>query len=149
MSRIQPGSKVVMHFTISLRNGVEVMTSTEDEPLHLHLGKHELPNGLEMALWGLRAGEEQSIELTPEQAWGNHNPQSIHRLSRKDFPHQEPLQTGLILSFQMPDGNEIPGRIIEISDEEVSVDFNHPLAGQSIVFQAKIISVDNSELSDD
>ena len=149
MQRIQPGSRVVLHFRVEQEDGSTALESTDDDPLELTLGEGVLPGGLEMALWGLTENAEQSIQLTPEQAWGRYDPQKIHSLSRADFAHLNDLSPGSFLSFTTPDGEEYPGRIISIEDDAVTVDFNHPLAGHSIRFWARIISVDNTGLKED
>ncbi|HIE55297.1 MAG TPA: peptidylprolyl isomerase, partial [Chromatiaceae bacterium] len=101
---IQPGSRVKIHFTLSLEDGTEALSTLEEEPLECVLGDGTLREGMEMALYGLRAGEEQLITLSPEQGWGSRDPELVHNLPRSDFPQEMSLQPGLTIAFDTRDG---------------------------------------------
>ncbi len=143
-----PGSRVSLHFSLSLTDGTPAF-DTEDEPLSCTLGDGTLLPGLELALYGLRAGEEQTLTLTPEQAWGERQQELIKDMPRGDFPAQADLEPGQILAFSLPDGEETMGTVLAVEDDKVLVDFNHPLSGQDVVFYAKMLEVDNSGIADD
>ena len=95
--------------------------------------------GFESTLIGLENGDEREFTIPPEEAFGQHNPQNVQRVDRSNFDQQE-LEVGAMFSFQNGDG-ELPGVIIEFEDEEILVDFNHPLAGKNIIFQVKIMDI--------
>ena len=95
--------------------------------------------GFESTLMGLENGDEREFTIPPEEAFGQHNPQNVQRVDRSNFDQQE-LEVGAMFSFQNGDG-ELPGVIIEFEDEEILVDFNHPLAGKNIIFQVKIMDI--------
>jgi len=138
---IQPGSRVKIHFTLSLEDGTEALSTLEEEPLECVLGDGTLREGMEMALYGLRAGEEQLITLSPEQGWGSRDPQLIHNLPRSDFPQEMSLQPGLTIAFDSRDGEEMAGTILSLDAQQVEVDFNHPLAGRNVLFWVKVLEV--------
>jgi len=138
---IQPGSRVKIHFTLSLEDGTEALSTLEEEPLECVLGDGTLREGMEMALYGLRAGEEQLITLSPEQGWGSRDPELIHNLPRSDFPQEMSLQPGLTIAFDSRDGEEMAGTILSLDAQQVEVDFNHPLAGRNVLFWVKVLEV--------
>ena len=95
--------------------------------------------GIESTLIGLVNGDEREFTIPPEQAFGQHNPQNVQAVERGNFD-QEELELGAMFSFQNGDG-ELPGVIVDVDDNEVMIDFNHPLAGKNIIFQVKIIDI--------
>jgi FKBP-type peptidyl-prolyl cis-trans isomerase SlpA len=147
-SEAMPGSTISLHFRLSLTDGTEAF-DTGDEPLTCTLGDGTLLPGLELALYGLRAGEEQTLTLTPEQAWGERSDELLKEMPRSDFPADSELEAGQILAFSLPDGEETMGTVLTVEDDSVLVDFNHPLSGQDVVFQAKMLEVDNSAIPAD
>ncbi len=140
-AEIGPGSRVKIHFTLRLEDGTEALSTLNEEPLECVLGDGTLREGMEMALYGLREGDEQTITLTPEQGWGAHDPALIHHLPRSDFPAGLELQPGQIIAFESSGGEELPGAILALDDQQVEVDFNHPLAGRNVVFWVRVLEV--------
>jgi len=138
---IQNGSEVLMHFTITLEDGTIADSTAGEEPLRFVMGDQTLIEGLELALYGLKAGDKQSLKIDPENAYGYPDPDNVHAMSRDDFPDDMGLAKGVILAFATPDGEEYPGTVIDVSDSQVTVDFNHPLAGHEITFDVEILEV--------
>jgi FKBP-type peptidyl-prolyl cis-trans isomerase SlpA len=148
MEELMPGSIVTLHFSLQLTDGTEAF-NTHDEPLNCELGDGTLLPGLELALYGLRVDDEQTLTLTPEQAWGERSPELLKEIPLANFPEEQNLQPGQVLAFSLPDGDETTGTILAINDESVRIDFNHPLSGHDVVFSAKIIAIDNSGIPQD
>ena len=142
---IYHGSEVLMHFTITLEDGTVAESTEGEEPLRFVMGDETLIEGLELALFGLKAGDKQSLKIGPETAYGFPDPENLQIMSRADFPDDMDLKPGLIISFALPDGEEYPGAIIEVNDDQVTVDFNHPLAGHEIQFDVEILEVKGGE----
>jgi len=138
---IQPGSEVVMHYCITLEDGTIADQTSGDDSLSFNMGDGTLVEGLEHAIYGLRAGEHQSIIIGPEHAFGYSDESNIHEMSRTEFPAEMPLEAGTIIAFDTPSGEEVPGMIREVEGDVVRVDFNHPLAGHTITFDVNILSV--------
>jgi len=138
---IQHGSEVLMHFTITLEDGTVADSTEGEEPLRFVMGDQTLNEGLELALYGLKAGDKQSLRIDPENAYGYPDPENIHAMSRGDFPPDMELARGVIVAFATPDGEEFPGMVMEVGDTQVTVDFNHPLAGHEITFDVEILEV--------
>ena len=141
-SEIMPGSQVSLHLSLSLPDGTEAVSTFGEEPLSLVMGDGTLLPGMEMALYGLSAGDEQTLTLEPHQAYGFHDEQMTHELPRSDFGDHEP-EAGHIMAFATPGGDETPGLVLEVHDDKVKVDFNHPLAGREVVFRVQVLEVAN------
>jgi FKBP-type peptidyl-prolyl cis-trans isomerase SlpA len=140
--RIDAGARVTLHFAILLDSGEEIDTTRRGKPATFVMGDGSLLPGFEEALLGMRAGDDAQIELAPEQAFGQHRRENVQLIRRERFSEVE-LEPGLIVSFAAADG-ELPGVIRRIFDETVEIDFNHPLAGRSIVFDVSIIAVEDA-----
>jgi FKBP-type peptidyl-prolyl cis-trans isomerase SlpA len=141
---INMNSLILMHYSIALNNGSIIESSFDNEPIEISMGKGDITEGMELALFGLKEGETQTLTLTPEQGFGLRDEGNIHDMPRSDFPADLPLETGLSYSFESPQGDDIPGTVIDVKNDMVTVDFNHPLAGQEIIFHVNILGVNNS-----
>lgn len=141
--QITIGSSVTMHFSLALADGMQIESSFEDQPVEFVLGDGSLDKGLELALIGLRAGEHQKLTLMPGQAFGERDESAIQTLPTSRFPADMDLEVGQIIGFTGENGEEIAAAIVAIEDEEVTVDFNHPLAGREIDFEVEILNVEN------
>ncbi|KUJ79656.1 peptidylprolyl isomerase [Microbulbifer flavimaris] len=133
-------SRVTLHFSLKLDDGSEVDTTFKGDPASFTVGDGSLLPGFEKALFGLQAGDEAEIEIPPEVGFGQRNPSNIQKVRRDHFSPDLELEPGLVVSFDNGSG-ELPGVIREVGDDEVTVDFNHPLAGQTLNFHVKIIEV--------
>lgn len=130
-----------MHFSLTLEDGTVAENSFDGEPLEFTMGDGTLSEGLELGLYGMRPGDEESLTMSPEQTFGFHDPDNIHEMSPQDFDPGILLEIGMIIGFTMPTGDEVPGMIKAISTESVVVDFNHPLAGHDLLYSVKILNV--------
>nr|WP_299246155.1 FKBP-type peptidyl-prolyl cis-trans isomerase [uncultured Halomonas sp.] len=138
--RINEGMEVTLHFTLKLEDGTVVDSTRDKQPATFQVGDGNLPPGFEAPLTGLTDGETGSYTISPEHAFGQHNPQNVQRIPRESFENAE-LEEGLVMSFADAAGGEVPGVIAEIDDKHVEVDFNHPLAGRTLTFEVEVIEV--------
>ena len=137
--QIETGMSVTLHFSLVLEDGHIIDSNFESEPATFSVGDGNLLPGFESTLMGLVNGDEREFTIPPEQAFGQHNPQNVQAVERGNFD-QEELELGAMFSFQNGDG-ELPGVIVDVDDNEVVIDFNHPLAGKNIIFHVKIIDI--------
>ena len=140
-ARIAPGARVRMHYEIRLEDGTVAESSFGGEPLEFTVGDGTLVEGLEQALMGLAGGERRTVRVGPEQAFGYRVEDYVHELPRADFPPDMELAPGLIVGFATPGGEEVPGAIVEVGEERVKVDFNHPLAGHELALTVEVLEV--------
>ncbi len=143
MTTVVKGAQVVLHFALALdESSKNVIDSTfEAEPAKLVIGDGNLPKGFEQCLYGMRTGECKSCQVLPEDAFGQPDPNNIQIMNKEQFKEIN-LEEGLVVSFENAEGDETIGVIKTINDnEEVIIDFNHPLAGKTLYFRAKIIDI--------
>jgi len=140
---IQPGSRACFHYSITLEDGTVADSSFDEEPIEIQLGDGQLHECLEMALIGLKEGEEQTIAIDPDQGFGYRDPDAVHKMPRSEFPEGMKPEQGQIISLVAPTGEEIPASIIAVDDEAITVDLNHPLAGHILTFRTRIFSIDS------
>lgn len=139
---IGPNSKVTMHFSLSLEDGTLVdSTFGTDEPLSFTMGDGTLIAGLEHAVIGLTAGDQQSLNIGPDAGFGYRDESAIQEMKRESFNRDLELKPGVVIEFDSPSGIKVPGTVLEVSDEAVKVDFSHPLAGRSVIFNVEILDV--------
>lgn len=143
---IEDGSRVSLHFSLSLGNGDVIDSNFDKQPASFRLGDGSMLPGFEAKLLGLKAGDEIESILQPEQAFGEVNPQNMHRFPIAKFKNmlEDELiatEVGTVVSFKDAGGFDLPGVVASISDATVVVDFNHPLAGKKILFKASIETV--------
>lgn len=149
-SQIQPGSRVRLHLAIKLADGTVAESTFDAEPLDIVIGDGTLVRGLEVALYGMRVGQRQTLTLHPDQAYGARDPEAVGWLPRMQFPVDMEIQPGTLIGFEGPGGEEIAALILAVEADRVQVDFNHPLAGKPIVFESEILAVEPpSELPDE
>lgn len=144
MSEIERNSRVTFHYRLGLTNDEVFEDNFDEEPMTVDLGCGEMAEGLELALIGLREGDEQTIDIGPDLAFGYPDETLMRVIPRAEFDTRFDLEVGLIIEFSTDTGETLPGTIAEFDDLAVTVDLNHPLAGQTIRYSVKIIAVDNS-----
>ena len=141
--KIQMGSRISLHFALLMPSGEEIDTTRRGKPASLTLGDGNLLPGFEEVLLGLSAGDDAQLVIPAEQAFGERVEANVRLLAKTlfaEFNSEEPLEPGLVVSFQAPDG-ELPGVVKAVYDDTVQVDFNHPLSGSDITFDVSILSV--------
>ena len=139
---IAEGTRVTLHFSVGLSGGKTIDSTFDGDPATFTVGDGNLLEGFEQSLFGLIAGDKKTFTIAPENGFGQHNPQNIQIIAREHFADDVTLEKGLVLSFSDAQNTELPGVVLEFDDKEVSVDFNHPLAGKDVEFSVEIITVE-------
>ncbi len=143
MGMIERNSRVTLFYRIGLTDDQVLEDNFDDEPMTVTLGCGEMAEGLELALIGLKAGDEQTIDIGPDLAFGYIDETLFRALARTEFDSDIELEPGLIIEFVTGEGETLPGTILDFNDSEVRVDLNHPLAGQTVRYSVKIVAVDD------
>lgn len=144
MNAIERGSKVTLHFALKLAGGDIVDSTFDKNPATFTLGDGNLLAGFENKLLGLRKGERKQFTVSPEEAFGQPNPNNVQHFKRGDFDPAMELYEGLVISFADASKAELPGVVTRFDTETVVVDFNHPLAGRVIYFEVEILDVQSA-----
>ena len=139
---IDKGTRVKLHFALKFEDGETVDTTFDKEPATLEIGDENLPENFEAYLMGLKAGDRETFEVPPENAFGQHNPSNVQTFKRHEFSADMVLEPGVMISFADARQSELPGVVSRVEGDQVDVDFNHPLAGRTLVFEVEIIDVE-------
>ncbi|HDN50427.1 MAG TPA: FKBP-type peptidyl-prolyl cis-trans isomerase [Thermoplasmatales archaeon] len=140
--KIKKGDTVTVEYTGMLEDGT-VFDSTEKqgELLTFEVGAGQLIQGFENAVIGMEEGEEKEITLQPSEAYGDINPQLIESIERDQLALEEEPEVGMVLIMKTPDGHEFPAIITDVSEDAITIDFNHPLAGKAVQFKIKVVGI--------
>ncbi len=136
------GSKAKVHYTGKLNDGTVFDSSKEREPLEFVIGEGQVIPGFEKAVEGLAPGESTTTKIPADEAYGPRNEEMIVKIDRKDLPKGEKPKVGDTLTGQSPDGQTTHAKVTEISDQEITVDANHQLAGKDLTFEIELVSVE-------
>jgi len=143
---ISEGTRVTLNFALVLDDGSEIDSNFEKEPASFSVGDGSLLPGFERALFGLKSGDEATLEILPEEGFGQPNDNNLQTIKRDQFDIESELEAGMVFSFADAAGGELPGVVKTFDADEVTVDFNHPLAGRTLSFRVAIHNVEVAEL---
>lgn len=138
---ISIGSKVTMHFTIKLTDNTVAETTKKGDPSVFTMTEESLGDPVESQLVGKKAGDKVRVELTPEQGYGEVDESNIYQFPKEQFSKDVEPKIGDIFAFEKPSGEEVPGVITAVGDDQIKVDFNHPLAGKNLLIELEIVAV--------
>ena len=138
---IENGRSVSVEYTLKLDDGTTVDTNVGEEPLIYQHGNNEILPALEEALLGQAVGDSKQVKLTAEQGYGPVNPDAYQEVPVEEVP-EEARVVGTLLVATTPEGEQQPIRVHELKQETVVLDFNHPLAGEALNFDVKIVAVE-------
>lgn len=141
MTEVKTGDKVRIHYTGTLSDG-EVFDSSEGrDPLEFTVGSGQIIPGLDAAMPGMSVGEKKTVDVPVDQAYGAVNPEARQAVPRADIPDDIPLEPGTQLQVQTPQGQVMPVTVFEVSEEQVVLDANHPLAGRDLTFAIELVEI--------
>ena len=141
--QVENGNTVSVHYRGTLNDGTEFDSShSRGDPLSFQVGSGQMINGFDAALPGMAIGETKSITLTPDQAYGESNPEAITDVPKESFPPGFNFQVDAMVQGQNDMGQPVVGTINEVKDEAVTIDFNHPMAGKDLNFEIELVSID-------
>ena len=137
---IQTGSMVAFDYTLTDESGTVIDSSKGKEPMHYVHGKGQIIPGLEKELAGMPVGGEKKVTVKPEDGYGPINPQAFQEIPKDKLP-PDALKVGTVLTATGPQGQSVPVRVHEVKENTVIMDFNHPLAGKTMLFAVKITEI--------
>ncbi|MBI4145278.1 peptidylprolyl isomerase [Candidatus Woesearchaeota archaeon] len=135
------GDTVKVEYTGTLDNGAQFDTSVGKEPITFKLGSGEVIPGFENALEGMSVGQEKTVDIVPEQAYGPHHAQLVQEVPKDKFPPNVELKKGIIITLKAPTGQTLMAKVADLKGEKVTLDLNHPLAGQTLHFKVKLVGI--------
>jgi len=142
MKTVESGTKVSLHYRGTFNDGTEFDSSHDrGEPITCEVGSGNLISGFESALGGMSEGETKSVTLSPEDAYGEINPDAIQEVPRTSFPEDFVLKEGATVYGTNSMGQEMMAKINAFDEESATLDFNHPMAGKTLNFEISVIEI--------
>lgn len=131
---------VSLAYTLTV-DGEEISRATQEEPMEYLHGYQEIVPGLEVALAGKKVGDRFSITLAPSDAYGDYDEENFEEIERSDIEDSDDLEIGMVLEVEDEDGFTYMAHVAEISGNTVTLDFNPPLAGKTLVYAVEVLDV--------
>jgi peptidylprolyl isomerase len=141
MQKPQAGDTVRVHYTGTLEDGTQFDSSRGADPLEFAMGQGQLIAGFEMAVAGLAPGESVTVTLAPEEAYGESDAEMVQEVPRRMMPEGVELEPGMVLQGQSDEGQVDNFTIVSLTEETVTLDANHPLAGKTLTFDIELVEI--------
>lgn len=139
--RAENGNKVKVTYVGHLEDGTVFAEAPANKPFEFVLGQGDVIQGFEEAVQGMAPGEEKTIQVPPERAFGFRQEAKVIPIKREQFPTEEPLTVGARVLVTDPSGARFPARVEAFDDTTVTLDLNHPLAGRRLEFRLQLLEV--------
>lgn len=144
MENAQEGNVVKVHYTGKLDDGTIFDSSEGREPLEFTLGSGQVIQGFEEAVTGMSVGETRSARVSADDAYGQRREDLLLEVDRQQIPENIDLAVGTQLQLQQGDGQTVPVTVAELGNDSVTLDANHPLAGQDLIFDLELVEVEEA-----
>ncbi len=141
MSVVKEHDIVKVHYTGKLTNGQIFDSSLEREPLEVTIGKGMLIPGFENAILEMKVNEKKTVEIAKEDAYGDIQKELFHEVKNEQLPQDVKPEIGMGLASKGQDGTEHQFRVVDVKDDHIVIDGNHPLAGQNLVFDLEVVEI--------
>ena len=141
MTQAKDGDTVKIHYTGRLQDGTEFDSSSDREPLQFSIGSGQVIQGFEEAVTGMAVGEKKTTQIPCEKAYGERNPSMVMVVDRQHVPPEIDPEVGQRLQVGSPDGQLLAVTIVEIGDENITLDANPPLAGEDLTFDIELVEI--------
>ncbi|HDI58957.1 MAG TPA: peptidylprolyl isomerase [Desulfobacteraceae bacterium] len=144
MEQVENGVFVSVEYTGTLSNGEVFDTSRDRQPLEVHMGAGRMIPGFEKALLGMTLNEKKTFTLEAEEAYGSRDDRLMREFPRSSAPPGAVPEVGQLVGLQTPDGQQIPAKIVKVDDQNITLDMNHPLAGESLTFEVEVVGISDT-----
>lgn len=141
MTQVKSGDTVRIHYTGTLTDGSTFDSSAGRDPLEFTVGSGQIIPGLDKAMPGMAVGEKKQVTVPADDAYGQPNPQAQQAVPRGEIPDHIPLDLGTQLQVQTPNGQEMQVTVVDVTEQEVTLDANHPLAGKDLTFDIELVEI--------
>ncbi len=144
MKKVEKGLFVSVDYKGTLQNGDVFDTSHGQQPLEVKVGAGQLITGFEHELMGMTLNEKKTFTLEPEEAYGQRIENLKRDVPRADFPPELTPRVGMMVGLQTPEGQQVPVQIVHLDDEKLTLDMNHPLAGETLNFEIEVVGISDT-----
>ncbi len=142
MTTAQTGNKVRVHYTGRLDDGQVFDSSEGGTPLAFTIGSGQVIPGFETGVLGMSPGDTKTVNIPCADAYGEHRDDGVMQVPRDEFPPDMPLAVGSSVQGQQQSGQQVTFTIVALTDAEVTLDANHPLAGKDLTFDLTLVSIE-------
>jgi peptidylprolyl isomerase len=144
LEKVENGTYISVEYTGTLGNGEVFDSSQGRQPLEVHMGAGQMIKGFEAQLIGMALNEKKVFTLLPEDAYGPRNADLMRSVPRSEVPPDMDVHVDMIVGLMTPQGNQVPARIVQLDDEQMTMDLNHPLAGESLTFEIEVVGISST-----
>lgn len=141
MTQVKNGDTVHIHYTGTLKDGTTFDSSEGRDPLAFEVGSGQVIPGLDVAIPGMSVGDKKTVAVPCDQAYGPVNPNMRQAVPRADIPAEIPTEVGTRLQMQTQTGQTVPVVVVEADENAITLDANHPLAGQDLTFDIELVDI--------
>ena len=141
MAQAKLGDTVKIHFTGKMQDDTVVETSQDRGPLEFKIGEGDVISGLEQGIIGMQVGDKKTLKISPEKAFGPPREELVVDLKKDDFPEGIKLAVGVHLNIQASDGQTYKVKVVDVKEDTITLDANHPLAGVTLIFDVELIEI--------
>jgi peptidylprolyl isomerase len=141
MNQVRDGDTVKIHYTGKLDDGTEFDTSLDDEPLEFTVGKQEVIPGMEQAVIGMAPGDSKTITIASDEAYGPYHDEMVLVVDRTEFPKEMEIEVDQQLSVMIEEDRSVIVTVTDVNDSTVTLDANHPLAGEDLTFDIQLVEI--------
>jgi peptidylprolyl isomerase len=139
--KVKEGDTIRVRYTGRLANGDVFDESPEGEPLEFHVGANQVIAGFDEGVRGMELGERRTVEIEPDEAYGQRVDALVNTVAREGMRLEQEPEVGMSLLMQLPDGNQIPLTVTDVTETHVTLDANHPLAGKKLIFEIELMEI--------
>ena len=141
MAEAMEGNTVRVHYTGKLDDGTVFDSSAGGDPLEFTIGQGQMIPGFERGVVGMELGETRTVIVAADQAYGVHRPDGVFEIDRSEIPTTIPLEVGMQLQATGPGGRPVSMTVAALSEDKITMDANHPLAGKDLTFEIELVGV--------
>ena len=138
---VKKGDTVIFHYLGKLDDGKVFVGSNQDQPIQAVIGQNVILPALEMALEGMKAGEQKKVRIMPSDAYGEHDSKLVIEYPKEKIPQDPEPKPGMVIEMTTDEGKKMLARIVEIKGDVVVIDMNHPLADQALNFEIQLLAI--------
>ncbi|MGD8471906.1 MAG: peptidylprolyl isomerase [Desulfobacteraceae bacterium] len=141
MVKAKTGDRVKIHFTGKMQDDTVVETSKERGPLEFKIGEGNVISGLEQGIIGMQVGDKKTLTISPQEAFGVPRQELMVELNKDEIPEGIKLAVGIHLDIQASDGQTFKVKVVDVKEDTITLDANHPLAGVTLIFDVELIEI--------
>jgi len=144
LETVENGKYITVKYTGTLDNGDVFDSNVERQPMEVLMGAGQLIPGFESQLMGMSLNEKKVFTVPSDDAYGPKDDRLMQSVPRSEVPKGMDIYLGMVVGFMTPDGQKVPARIVQLDDEQLTMDMNHPLAGESLTFEIEVVGISDT-----